>query len=181
MYRDNTLIPTEAIRLAALGTLAMRPMRYGDLAREAWAFASGITGPSLDLLGTSIELLRFESLVEPVGGADAEDDAPLQITAAGHAALRNLLNANVRTPVDGVAQMILALKLRFLHLLRADEQRDQINRLIEMSETECARLAQLRQRHGGEPGFLAAWLDHEVARVNARLTWLRTLQPITID
>ena len=33
MYRDNTLIPTEAIRLAALGTLAMRPMRYGDLAR----------------------------------------------------------------------------------------------------------------------------------------------------
>ena len=113
--------------------------------------------------GTSIELLRFESLVEPVGGEGSEDDALLQITAAGHAALRDLLNANVRTPVDGVAQLIMALKLRFLHLLRVDEQRDQIDRLIEMSETECARLAELRQLHGGEPGFLAAWLDHEVA------------------
>ena len=123
-------------------------------------------------------MLRFETLVEPVEGEGREDNALLQITAAGHTALRALLHANVRTPADGVAQLILALKLRFLHVLPADEQRDQIDRLIEMTETESARLADLRQRHAGEPGFLAAWLDHEIARVNVRLDWLHTLVPI---
>ena len=34
MYPHNTLIPTEAILPAALGTLAMGPMRYGDLPGE---------------------------------------------------------------------------------------------------------------------------------------------------
>ena len=67
MFRDNSLIPAEAIRLAALGLLAEAERRYGDLAGEIRHFTSRIVGPSLDLMGTSVELLRYEGLIEAVG------------------------------------------------------------------------------------------------------------------
>ena len=57
MYRDNTLIPTEAIRLAALGQLVESDRPYSELAREVRQFVSLIVGPSLDMLGPSLELL----------------------------------------------------------------------------------------------------------------------------
>ena len=34
MYRDRSLIPSEAVRLAALGSLALGSKRYADLASE---------------------------------------------------------------------------------------------------------------------------------------------------
>ena len=72
MYQDNSLLPREAVRLAALGILANSPRTYAALAAEVRNFASRIAGPSLDLMGTSIELLRHEGLIEPANGADAD-------------------------------------------------------------------------------------------------------------
>ncbi len=175
MYRDNTLIPTEAIRLAALGTLTAGPRRYAELAREVRGFASRFTGPSLDILGSSLELLRFEGLVQPVEGAGMEDNALLAITQAGSAALEELLESSIRSPVDGISKLIVALKLRFLHLLAPAKRRQQIERLAELSEGERARLKDLRASHGEEAGHLAAWLDHEIAQVEGRVAWLKEL------
>ena len=59
MYRDKTLIPTEALRLLALGLLADAPKRYRDLAAEIRHFTSHVTGPSLDLL------VAYEELTAP--------------------------------------------------------------------------------------------------------------------
>ena len=42
MYRDKTLIPTEAIRMLALRILAQEPRRYGALAAEVRHFAARI-------------------------------------------------------------------------------------------------------------------------------------------
>ena len=83
MFTDNTLTPREAIRLCALGTLATQPMRYSALANAIRHFVSRILGPSLDLMGTSIELLRLEGLVRAIEGTGMEDDARLEITDAG--------------------------------------------------------------------------------------------------
>ena len=66
MYKDNSLIPSEAVRLAALGLLAKRPRVYADLARDIRHFTARIVGPSLDLLGPSLELLKIEGLIEAV-------------------------------------------------------------------------------------------------------------------
>ena len=177
MYRDNTLIPTEAIRLAALGTLTAGPRRYADLAREVRGFASRFTGPSLDILGSSLELLRLEGLVQPVEGTGMEDNALLAITQAGSVALEELLESSIRSPVDGISKLIVALKLRFLHLLTPAKRRQQIERLAELSAGERARLKDLRASHGEESGHLAAWLDLEVAQVEGRIAWLQELAP----
>src|SRR5271155_4923639 len=99
MYRDKTLIPTEAIRLAALGLLSECAQRYGELAAAVRHFASRVMGPSLDVLGTSIELLRLEGLVEPAAGGAMAEDALLRITDAGRAELKTLLMSRVRSPV----------------------------------------------------------------------------------
>ena len=56
MYRDNTLIPSEAIRLLALGILATGEMPYAELASEVRYFAGHVVGPSLDLVGSRIAL-----------------------------------------------------------------------------------------------------------------------------
>jgi DNA-binding PadR family transcriptional regulator len=174
MYRDKTLIPTEAIRLCALGILTDGPQRYGDLAAAVRHFASRVMGPSLDILGTSIELLRLEGLVAPVQGGGMADNATLEITEAGRAELMTLLRSRVRSPVDDLNKLVLALKMRFFHLLGRDEQRDQLELLIEATEGEIARLRDLLAHQGA--GLLADWLGHDIAQLESRQRWFEELK-----
>ena len=173
MYPDNSLIPTEAIRLAALGSLAMAPKPYAALATEIRHFSGRIVGPSLDLIGPPIEILKVEGLVEPAPGGG---DAPMQVTPAGLAELKRLLAANLRGPMGEFNKLVIALKMRFLHLLDREAQLAQAELLIEVCERELTRLTDLRGHHAPEGGWLIAWLDHDIAQVEARLAWLRALQ-----
>lgn len=195
MYRDNTLIPSEAIRLLALGILAGRPTPYAQLAHEVRYFAAHVVGPSLDLVGAPIELLKLEGLIEPAAGdpaaheaesatrapaegpgAAAEDDSrPLHITDAGRDELMRLMTANVRPPVSDINKLIITLKMRFLHLLEPKAQRIQAEILAEMCERELARLTELRGNHADAPGHLVAWLDQEIGQTRDRMQWFRAL------
>jgi hypothetical protein len=173
MYRDNTLIPTEAIRLAALGSLVEGEKRYADLASEVRYFVARIAGPSLDLLGSSLELLVYEDMASIVGGGEMEADAVLRITDGGREAFHTLMTSNVRAPVNDVSKLVIALKMRFLHLLPDEDRADQADMLMEMCETELARLVQLRGEYGS--GRLADWLDLEIAQLRQRLDWFALL------
>ncbi len=177
MYRDNSLIPSDAIRLAALGSLWEAPKPYGALASEVRFFAGRIVGPSLDLLSPSIELLRVEGLVEAQSGADGGEAAPMAITAAGREELRRLLTANLRGPLGEINKLIIALKIRFIAALEPEERRLQADVLSETCEQELARLGDLRSSHAGTPGHLLEWLDHDIAQVEERLAWFRALKP----
>ena len=75
MFADNTLTPKETVRLCALGTLALGETRSETLANSIRHFISHITGPSLDVMSISIELLKYEGLIK-VANKD--------IDAAGH-------------------------------------------------------------------------------------------------
>src|SRR6185312_12461462 len=79
MFRDKSLIPAEAVRLVALGLLADEPRRYGDLALAITHFNRHVVGTSLDLMGASLEALRYEGLVEAVDGQGMTDNAVLRI------------------------------------------------------------------------------------------------------
>ena len=90
MYRDNSLMPKEAVRLTVLGTLILGgTLRYGDLAAEVRHFTGRIVGPSLDLMGTSLEMLRYEGLIEAIDGSGMEDNALLGVTATRHCAAQS--------------------------------------------------------------------------------------------
>ena len=172
MYADNTLTPRDATRLCALGTLAIGPSRYSALVNAVRHFVSRVMGPSLDLMGNSIELLKYEGLVAPVEGEGMKDDATLAITEDGMMELRSLLRANMRSASSDLNKLVVALKFRFLHFLDAKEQRDQADILVEVCENELARLDDLRQYHAGDDGFLVEWLDHDIGELEARLAWL---------
>jgi DNA-binding PadR family transcriptional regulator len=172
MYRDKTLIPTEAIRLCALGSLADGPRSYPELASAVRHFASRIMGPSLDILGTSIELLRLEGLIEPEADANAPDDAHLRITEAGRAELMTLMKSRVRSPLDDLNKLVTALKMRFFHLLSRAERCEQLDLLIEATEGEINRLTDLRANNA--QGLLARWLDHDIAQLEARKRWFES-------
>lgn len=174
MFADHTLTPKEAVRLCALGTIAPQPMRYSQLAGSVRHFTSRVMGPSLELMGTSIELLRYEGLVEAVDGKGMEDDALLALTDAGRRELHTLLTARLR-PTGDLSKLVVALKMRFLHLLEATDRRDQIELLIEVVEGELNRLVDLRGHAAGEDGAdspLVAWLDHDTTQLEERLAWL---------
>ena len=172
MFRDKTLIPTEAIRVLALGLIADRPCRYSELAQELRRFIGLVLGPSLDMLAPSLELLRFEGLAAANGdGADGE----ISITEAGRTELMNLLRANVRAPVNDTNRLVIALKFRFLHLLPPAEQKTQLALLADLYETERGRLEELRAKDGG--AAFAAWLDHEIALMGERIGWLQRQRP----
>ena len=181
MYRDNTLIPSEAIRLLALGILADGDRRYAELASEVRRFTSHVVGPSLDLVASPLELLKVEGLIEPVpdgragGDETGPDDETLRVTESGRDELVRLMTSNVRAPVNDINKLIIALKMRFLHLLAPGDQRLQLETLIEMGERELARLVNLRGLHSDDPGHLVAWLDHDISEIRSRLDWLGSL------
>lgn len=176
MYRDKTLIPTETIRLAALGTLMERDVRYSVLASEIRNFVGGMIGPSLDLLGTSLELLTYEGLIEVIDGEEGEastTDGFLRITDQGREAFAMLMTSQVRAPVNDVSRLVIALKLRFLHLLDRASRSEQSELLVEMCETELARLEGLKKQFG--EAELDAWLAMEIDLIKRRLDWFRSL------
>jgi len=168
MFRDRSLVPAEAIRLTALGLLAEGPRRYGDLAAAVRHFTGRIVGPSLDLMGSSLELLRYEGLVE----AEAGDDPILRLTAAGRGALAELLRAGLRAPVNDLAKLGLVLKLRFLHHLPKSEQAEQIDLVVTAYAQELARLEDLGANEGTAPALFRDWLTHDIGEVKARIAWL---------
>ena len=173
MFSDNTLTPKEAIRLCALGTLALAPLRYSDLATATRHFISHIQGPNLDMMGSSIELLKFEGLVEATDGKGMEDDATLAITEKGHGEFITLLSANIRATATELNKLIIALKFRFLHLLDTAAQREQIDLLIDVTTSEHTRLDDLRRSAKSESGgYLDDWLDHDIEVLAARISWL---------
>jgi DNA-binding PadR family transcriptional regulator len=170
MYADNTLTPNEAIRLCALGSLALGPMRYGDLAISIRHFISRVIGPTPEIMGHSLELLKYEGLVEMVeGGGEA---ALLRITDDGVREMRALLTANLRPSNSELNTLITALKFRFMHLLPAEDQRTQAELLLAAVERELARLQDLRDHPTGNVGFMPDWLDHHIAALESRLAWL---------
>ena len=132
-------------------------------------------GPSLDLMGISIELLRYESLVEAIEGEGMEDDALLAITEAGRRELHILLTAKLRPSTD-LTKLIVALKFRFIHLLQAKEQGQQIDMLLDVTESELVRLEDLRQASADEGPALLAWLDHDIEQIRERLAWLERIR-----
>ena len=175
MYADNTLTPKEAVRLCALGTLTSGPVKYSKLSKAIRHFISHITGPSLEVMGTSLELLKYEGLVTSVNG-EGIDDAVLTITESGSAELRSLLTANVRNQASDMNKLIVALKFRFLHLLNDKDQRAQADILIEAQETELARLEELHRQHNDDLGHLLSWLNQDIKSMLAHLEWLKNFK-----
>jgi DNA-binding PadR family transcriptional regulator len=179
MYKDNSLVPSEAVRLAALGLLAKGPRAYGDLAREIRHFAQRIVGPSLELLGPSLELLKVEGLIEAQeskGSVKAPHDEQLMLlTESGRTELRRLMTANLRGPMGEVNKLIIALKLNFFETLSPEERRIQAEVLEEACERELTRLLDLRSHHAESGGLLIAWLDHEITEIEGRRDWFRRL------
>jgi DNA-binding PadR family transcriptional regulator len=186
MVRDTALVPSEAIRLAALGILAHGPKRYAELAAEVRYFIGHITGPSLDLMGSSLELLRHEGLIEALGDGDGDGggglrthtnpDAEVAITSHGRREMEDLLRAPIRGPINDLNKLIIALKMQFLHMLDSSERRAQINMLIEICEGELARLRELREHHRHEVGSFIEWIDHDIGQILRRLDWFRAFR-----
>jgi hypothetical protein len=188
MFRDNSLVPAEALRLAALGMLAEAPRRYGELSSEIRHFASRIAGPSIELMGTSVELLRYERLVEAnaegvgaegasaegVGaeGAGGDENPVLRLTPGGLELLQALLRAPLKAPGSQFNRLFLALKLRFLHLLPAADRAHQIELIADWYRSERARLEELRDHPSAIAPLFQTWLDQETAQIDARLRWL---------
>ena len=179
MFRDKSLMPKEAIRLSALGLLSQGPMSYASVATEVRHFTTRFWGPTLDVMASSIELMRLEGLVEKLAedgdAAVGDGDSILRLTDAGRAELNELLSATVRAPASDFSKLVIALKLRYMHLLSPAQQRDQAENLVEMRQIETARLIDLRAAHAHEDGLFLRWLDREIDRAQDDLAWLEEL------
>ena len=182
MYPDHSLMPKEAVHLAALGILAEGPRTYADLAAVVRDFTSHVVGPNLDLMGTSIQLLSFEGFITAEEGTGQSQmlapEAMLSITDGGRAELKNLLLASVRTPFNDLNKLIVALKMRLFHLLDDSERQAQIEVITSALRSELARMALLRQRRAEETDgadMLVNWLDHDLSQIEDSLAWFESL------
>ena len=171
MYRDNSLIPKEAIRMAALGALVKRDRSYGDVAGEVRQFAARIVGPSLDL----IELLKLEGLIEGVAvnkaAAKENETEMLRLTQAGKEALKAYLQTSIRPGASDLNRLVIALKLRFIDVLDAEGRQDQLEGLKQMYEGELIRLQDLSCHAEWSDGLLPDWLSFELDMISRRIAW----------
>jgi DNA-binding PadR family transcriptional regulator len=173
MYADNTLTPKETVRFCALGLLTDGPRTYSELAISIRHFIDRIQGASLDVLGTSVELLKYEGLIITF---ESDGDNTLQITDKGHKELITLLTANIRANSSDQNKLIEALKFRFFHLLDRPKQSYQTDLLIDRAEQELLRLFDLRDHYIQEPGHIVDWLDQGIGELEGRLKWLCTFK-----
>lgn len=175
MYRDNSLMPSEAIRLLALGLLADKERSYATLASEIRHFTGRLVGPSLDLVAQPLELLKLEGLITSNEASGMSEEALLQITQAGREELHKLLTSNLRALVNDLNKLIVAIKMRFLHHLAPSERQEQLYLLVEIFERELARLMDLRANLPDHNSLLDDWLELEISQTQARLTWFEKL------
>jgi hypothetical protein len=98
-------------------------MSYAAVANEVRHFTTRFWGPTLDVMSSSIELMRLEGLVEADGTAATAGEAVLHLTQTGRTELHELLSATVRVPASDFNKLVVALKLRFMHLLPIEQQR----------------------------------------------------------
>lgn len=175
MFPDHSLMPREALRLAALGMLAEAPATYGNLARDLRSFVSHIMGPSPEAMGASLELLRYEGLADQEASRDG-GEGKLVITAKGRTELDALMQATVRSPFNDLNKLVVALKMRFLPLLSPAAQREQAVLLAEASRAEFARLVGLcNQQAAAKGSAFVDWLEHDIAQAEERLAWFEAL------
>ena len=171
MYRDNSLIPKEAIRMAALGALINGTRSYIDISIEVRQFSARIVGPSLDLLGTSIELLKLEGLIEVVENSGGDVEEVLRLTKSGLQELKEYLKSTIRSGSSDLNKLVVALKLRFIEVLEPHERLDQLVGLQTMYQAERNRLQDLRKHKVWSAGQLPGLLDLELAVTDQRLSW----------
>ena len=100
----------------------------------------------------------------------------MQITADGRQEVETLLLATVRTPFNDLNKLIVALKMRFLHLLDPADQHEQANILADACNAELARLLELRGKHAEAGGHFLEWLDHDIDQVEDKLGWFNGLK-----
>lgn len=184
MYPDHSLMPKEAVHLAALGILAEGPRSYADLAAMVRDFTSHVMGPNLDLMGTSIQMLCYEGLITPDHGGEQDKvlapDAMLAITEEGRAQLKTLLLASVRTPFNDLNKLVVALKMRLFDSLGEEERQTQVELITTALRSELARLDSLRLKRLEEAKVadaLVRWLDHDRSQIQASLEWFESLSP----
>ncbi|OSQ47996.1 hypothetical protein [Thalassospira alkalitolerans] len=177
MYSDRTLLPKECLRLCALGTLALsdQPISYADLANSVRHFTAHIMGPSLDMMGSSLQLLKLEGLVRENTESGTFSDAQLSLTKAGHDKFLELMQGTLRDTSGELSRLVMALKMRFLHLLDEETRCDQIEILHDVCELELDRVLALREEHSNEAAPFTGWLDMEARRLEQKRDWLKSL------
>ena len=171
MYRDRSLQPGETVKLIALGLLVESPRTYAELANDIRYFTARIVGPSLDLLGSSLEILRLEGWIAPK--ENTEKTGPISLTDSGYEQFLSLMNAPLRIPLNDSNRLALLTKLRFLSYLPEETRLDQIDLIEELVEKEQAWNAELARDFPHTA--LGAWVEMECKDLAAKRTWLHGL------
>jgi len=151
--------------------LIERARSYDDIANEVRSFISRIVGPSLELMGTSIELLKLEGLIETVNDNDEDDASLLQLSPSGLQELKEYLRSNLKSGGSELNKLVIALKLRFIDILDDDEKRDQLLAIRDMYYNEKRRLEDLKNQTTWLTGFLLESLELDLFVVNKRIEW----------
>ena len=135
------------------------------------SFISRIVGPSLELMGTSIELLKLEGLIETVNDNDADDESLLQLSPSGLQELKDYLRSNLKSGGSELNKLVIALKLRFIDILDDDERQDQLLAIRDMYHNEKRRLEDLKNQTTWLTGFLLESIELDLFLVNKKIEW----------
>ena len=145
---------------------------YAALAHAIRSHVTAVAGPSLDMMGTSIELLRHEGLVT---SRDEDGHNVISISDKGRAEFRSLMLANLRDTDSEFSRLVISLKFRFLRLLGIRERQAQIDLLSDRTERDLDRLIALRETFTAEGRFFIDWVDTEISLAEQCLAWLEGL------
>ena len=124
--------------------------------------------------GASLNM-ALEGLVKEDSGNAAFSDGQLILTQQGHDKFVELMQGNLRDTSGELSRLIMALKMRYLHLLDDDIRREQLEILQDVCELDLERVLALREEHANEASNFTGWLEMEVKRLEQKNDWLKSL------
>ena len=175
MTQSSLTNPKQATQLGILGVLCRAPALGAEIVSLVKHIVGRAWQPTSDVIGSNIDELLGRGLIDCVDSGRNRDTTQYAITDQGRGLLDGLLRTPLQSSATGLDPAAISLKVCFLDLLDHPARREQLNRIIELYQTDTAHLRDAIQRCACEWEYVPSWMELEVGRLETETDWFRSL------
>lgn len=168
--------PSDLALLVVLGTADSGPASMEELIGAASMLAPRDWQPTTEAMRLCAEQAVEAGLLRVSQGEGTLTDDALETTAAGRAAIVDLLREPIDASCDGLTGACMSAKLCFLHHLPLAERGEGRESLARLYESGIERLRRLDQSSFPAPEFARFAVRHEIIRMESELRWLDAMR-----
>jgi hypothetical protein len=168
--------PSDLALLVVLGTANSGPASMEEIIEAARMLAPKDWQPSAEAMRLCAEHAVEGGLLRAARGEATPSGGALETTAAGRAAIVDLLREPIDASCGGLTGACMSAKLCFLHHLPLAERGKSSESLARLYQAGIERLRRLDQSPFPGPELARFTIRHEIIRMESELRWLDAMR-----